>query len=126
MKAGAKSSGELLIKSTQTHDEEIIREVAYIPAAISIRAIKIRDHFIFQKFLKFIPYFHHLGYREPDKNVRGFIHDRGVAWLKEIANYFIEPELKNAKEEALKEKIAAVDNAVERIEEISKTSPTNQ
>ena len=92
---------ELLIKSTQTHDEEIIREVAYIPAAISIRAIKIRDHFIFQKFLKFIPYFHHLGYREPDKNVRGFIHDRGVAWLKEIANYFIEPELKNAKEETL-------------------------
>ena len=92
---------ELLIKSTQTHDEETIREVAYIPAAISIRAIKIRDHFIFQKFLKFIPYFHHLGYREPDKNVRGFIHDRSVAWLKEIANYFIEPELKNAKEETL-------------------------
>ena len=33
---------------------------------------------------------------------------------------------KNAKEEALKEKISAVDNALERIEEISKTSPTNQ
>lgn len=92
---------ELLIKSAQTHDEETIREVAYIPAAIAIRAIKIRDHFIFQKFLKFIPYFHHLGYREPDKSVRGFIHNRSVTWLKEIANYFIEPELKNAKEETL-------------------------
>ena len=33
---------------------------------------------------------------------------------------------KAAKENALKEKIASIDNALERIEEISKTSPTIQ
>jgi len=35
-------------------------------------------------------------------------------------------QIKTAKEEALNEKIASVDNALERIEEISKTSPTIQ
>ncbi len=35
-------------------------------------------------------------------------------------------ERKNAKEEALNEKLEAIDRALERIEEISKTSPTNQ
>jgi len=35
-------------------------------------------------------------------------------------------ERKNAKEEALNEKVEAVDRALERIEEISKTSPTIQ
>ena len=35
-------------------------------------------------------------------------------------------ERENAKEEALNEKIEAIDKALERIEEISKTSPTNQ
>lgn len=92
---------ELLIKSTQTHDEETIRDVAYIPAAIAIRAIKFRDHFLFQKFLGFIPYLHFLGYKEPDKNIRRFIHNKSVTWLKEVASYFIEPELKDAKEENL-------------------------
>lgn len=33
---------------------------------------------------------------------------------------------KTAKENSLKEKIKAIDRALERIEEISKTSPTNQ
>ncbi|MFA7707669.1 MAG: hypothetical protein WCX73_01855 [Candidatus Pacearchaeota archaeon] len=35
-------------------------------------------------------------------------------------------QIKTAKEEALNEKIASVDKALERIEEISKTSPTIQ
>ena len=35
-------------------------------------------------------------------------------------------QIKTAKEEALNEKIASIDKALERIEEISKTSPTIQ
>ncbi len=35
-------------------------------------------------------------------------------------------QIKSAKEEALNEKIASIDKALERIEEISKTSPTIQ
>lgn len=92
---------ELLIKSTQTHDEETIREVAYIPVAIATRAIKLQDHFLFQKFLTFIPYLHHLGYKEPDKHIRKFIHNKSITWLKEVAEYFVEPRLKESKDENL-------------------------
>lgn len=92
---------ELLIKSTQTHDEETIREVAYIPVVIATRAIRLQDHFLFQKFLTFIPYLRHLGYKEPDKNVRRFIHNKSVTWLKEVAEFYVEPKLKESKDEAM-------------------------
>src|SRR3989344_3486262 len=66
---------EIYIKATQSHDQEIIRDVAYLPVAIAIRAIKSGDQYVYQEFLKFPSYLYWLALKEENEDTREFMVD---------------------------------------------------
>lgn len=90
----SESIREIYIKATQSHDQEIIGDVAYLPVAIAIRAIKAGDQYVYQEFLKFPSYLYWLALKEENKDTRGFMVDRSWRHLKEMSDYYIEYQLK--------------------------------
>lgn len=85
---------EIYIKATQSHDQEIIRDVAYLPVAIAIRAIKAGDQYVYQEFLKFPSFLYWLALKEENRDVREFMIDRSWRHLKDMSDYYIEYQLK--------------------------------
>lgn len=85
---------EILIKATQTHDQEIIRDVAYIPVGIAIRAIKAGDQYVYQEFLAFPSFLYWQALKETNNDVREFMVDRSWRHLKEMSDFYIEHQLK--------------------------------
>lgn len=90
----SESIREVFIKATQSHDQEIIRDIAYLPVAIAIRSIKAGDQFVYQEFLKFPSYLYWLALKEENKDTREFMVDRSWRHLKEMSDYYIEYQLK--------------------------------
>jgi hypothetical protein len=85
---------EILVKATQTHDREIIREVAYMPVHIATKAIKLGDQYVYQEFLTFPPFLYWLSNKEQQEDVKELMIDRSWRHLKEMSDYYIEHELK--------------------------------
>lgn len=85
---------EILVKATQTHDREIIREVAYMPVHIATKAIKLGDQYVYQEFLTFPPFLYWLSNKEQQEDVKELMVDRSWRHLKEMSDYYIEHELK--------------------------------
>ncbi len=85
---------EILIKATQTHDREIIREVAYLPVHIATKAIKFGDQYVYQEFLTFPSLLYWLSEKEDQVDVKQFMIDRSWRHLKEMSDYYIEHQLK--------------------------------
>jgi len=90
----SESIREIYIKATQSHDQEIIGDVAYLPVAIAIRAIKSGDQYVYQEFLKFPSYLYWLALKEENEDTREFMVDRSWRHLKEMSDYYIEYQLK--------------------------------
>jgi len=89
----SESIREILIKATQTHDREIIREVAYLPVHIATKAIKFGDQYVYQEFLTFPSLLYWLSDKqEPD--VKELMVDRSWRHLKEMSDFYIEHQLK--------------------------------
>ncbi|KKR15462.1 MAG: hypothetical protein UT42_C0001G0019 [Candidatus Falkowbacteria bacterium GW2011_GWA2_39_24] len=91
----SESIREIYVKATQSHDQEIIGDVAYLPVAIAIRAIKAGDQYIYQEFLKFPSYLYWLALKEENKDVQAFMVDRSWRHLREMSDYYIEYQLKH-------------------------------
>jgi hypothetical protein len=65
-----------------------------LPFAISARAVKARDHFLFQQFYQFALFLYGLA-NERDRNssVRDWLVERSWRWPKEIAEFYIDRDL---------------------------------
>lgn len=99
---------DLLKQAVKSHNQEVIREVAYIPIAIARRAIEKNDHYLFEEFIGFaeILYMHAL--QEDNKALRKFMVDRSWRYIKEIADVYVEfklnqEELSKEEEQSLKD-----------------------
>ncbi len=86
---------DMLVEATQTHDQEVIGNVAYLPVAIAIRAIKAGDQYVYQEFLNFPSYLYWQALREEKGDVKEFMIDRSWRYLKEMSDFYIEHQLKS-------------------------------
>jgi len=85
---------DLFEKAMQSHDREIIRNVAYMPIAIARRAIEKKDHYLFQEFIWFAELLYLFAIKENDRDLRKFLIDRSWRYLKEICDVYVEAKLK--------------------------------
>ena len=81
-------------KAIQSHDQEIIRNVAYLPTAIARRAIRKNDHYLFQEFIWFAELLYEFATKENDEDLKNFLVDRSWRCLKEVSDYDIEFRLR--------------------------------
>ena len=91
----ADSIADLLFKSFATDSKEVISDIAYLPVAICIRAMKVGDHYLFQKFINFptLLYSNAAGRKD---DVRDFMIARSYTWLKELVDFYIEPPIRDS------------------------------
>ncbi|MCD6399724.1 hypothetical protein J7L85_02935, partial [candidate division WOR-3 bacterium] len=85
---------DLFEKAMQSHDREIIRNIAYLPIAIARRAIERNDHYLFQEFIWFAELLYIFAVKESDGDLRSFLIDRSWRYLKEISDVYIEAKLR--------------------------------
>jgi len=77
----------------QSEDKNIIREIAYLPIAISHRAIRQLDHYIFEKTFGFIYLLYMHACKEKDEDLQEFMKDRCGTYIRETADHAIQFEL---------------------------------
>ena len=83
---------ELLIVSAATDNTDVIGSIAFLPIAVASRAIQAHDHLLFQEFAPFATFLYALAAsKPPELNVRSFMTDRSWRYLKNLADYFIQP-----------------------------------
>ncbi len=98
-----------LKKAVKSQDHDTVREIAYIPVGIAIRAIKFLDQYLFQEFLTFPTLLYFLAIEEEPGELRKFMVDRSWRYLKEMSDYYIEFQLKRKLNDAgMIEKICTV------------------
>lgn len=85
---------DILRKAVSSQDHDTVREIAYIPVAIAIRAIKFLDQYLFQEFLEFPILLYFLALEEQPGELRKFMVDRSWRHLKEMSDYYVEFQLK--------------------------------
>lgn len=85
---------ELFEKAMETHDKEIIRNIAYLPIAIARRAIDYKDHYLFQEFIWFAEFLYIYAKKEQDKDLKELMIDRSWRYLKEISSTYVEAKLR--------------------------------
>lgn len=91
---------ELINVASETDNNDVMSKIAYLPMAISMRAIQVKDHFLFQEFVNYSTYFYHLGKEKPDNSkVKPYLLDRSWRFLKNTSDYYIEPKLNNGGKE---------------------------
>jgi hypothetical protein len=84
---------DIFEKATRSDDRKIVLNVAYLPIAIAIRAIKYRDQYLFQEFIRFPVQLYYLATKETRDDIKDLIIDRSWRYLKEISDYYIENQL---------------------------------
>jgi hypothetical protein len=94
---------EIVENAMKSRDKSIIGDVAYLPFAIALRAIRFKDHYLFQEFVRFAELIYYHASRENDKELRDFITDRSWRYGKEIASFYVEGKM--TKDDSSKEEI---------------------
>ena len=85
---------ELIIIAVDAGNTDVLGQIAFLPFAISARAVKAHDHFLFQQFYQFALFLYGLA-NERDRNssVRDWLIERSWRWPKEIAEFYIDHDL---------------------------------
>lgn len=86
---------ELIIIASNTDNQDIIADIAYLPIAIAMRAIKAKDHLLFQEIITFSPFIYRLAQKKENGDLKSFMIDRSWRYLKELSDYYIQPVLKD-------------------------------
>ena len=90
---------ELIIVAADTDNRDVISDIAYLPVAIANRALKAKDHFLFQSFVNFCPFLYYLTKDKQVGEMKSFMIDRSWRYLKDLSEYYIEPELQGRRGE---------------------------
>jgi hypothetical protein len=85
---------EIYKKSIESRDQEIFADVAYIPVGIAVRAIKKKDQYVYQEFLRFPGHLYWLATKVEAGEFRDFMVDRSWRHLKEMSDFYVEHEIK--------------------------------
>jgi hypothetical protein len=90
---------ELIIVASETENRDIISDIAFLPIAIAIRAVQAKDHFLFQEFVGYSPFLYYLTKDKPEGNLKSFMIERSWRYLKELSDFYIEPQLTDRENE---------------------------
>ncbi len=85
---------ELFPIAVNSNNKEIINDIGFLPVAISIRAIKARDHLLFQEFIGFTGYLYKLS-SDLSGDIKEHVIDRSWRYLKEVTDFYIAPIIKD-------------------------------
>ncbi len=94
---------ELMQIASDSDNQDIISDIIFLPTAIAIRALHVKDHFLFQEFLSFNSYIYYLASSKPDSQIKSFMIERCWRHLKEISDLYIEPKIKDRDHSVTKE-----------------------
>lgn len=81
---------EIALKS---QNRDVIQQIGYLPVAIAHRAIKMLDHYIFEKSFGFLGIYYMHALRKSDHDLQTFMKERCGAYLEETADYAVQYEL---------------------------------
>ena len=85
---------ELITIAVDVGNIDILGKVAFLPFAISMRAVQARDHFLFQQFYQFAVFLYVLAMeKEESSPIRIWMVEKSWRWPKEIADFYIAHEL---------------------------------
>lgn len=87
---------ELIEIASATNNRSILGDIAFLPFAISSRAVHARDHFLFQQFFGFASLLYFLARQKQDhKPVQEWLVDRSSRWPLDICQFYILPILES-------------------------------
>lgn len=82
---------EVLELAVKHSNKEVVRGIAYLPIAISRRAIEKHDHYSFQEFIRLVEMLYVLSAKEGvNKDLSEFLKDRSWRHLREIVSLYIQ------------------------------------
>lgn len=84
---------ELYHVAFRTGDLRTVRAIIFLPFSIAIKAIKYKDHYLFQEFMPFARILYHYSGQAKEKGLKELMIDRSWRYIKEIAQFHIEPKL---------------------------------
>lgn len=80
---------EIMTEASASDHKDIILDIAYVPIAIAARAIKVRDHLLFRRFLDFSTYLYYLASGKPSGSVREIMTHRAWKYPEELVKYHL-------------------------------------
>lgn len=83
----------ILDNAVQARDRLIIRRASFLPISIANRAIRFKDHYLFQEFIQFAELLYYHASEADNQGIKKFISDRSWRYLKETASFYIERQL---------------------------------
>lgn len=89
----SKDLSSMLNESIEYGSKEAVKTISHVPIAISIKAIRFSDHFVFQEFVRFQTFLYELSQDTKDKKIKTFLIDRSWRYLKEMADFYVAAEL---------------------------------
>jgi hypothetical protein len=85
---------ELIIIGADAGNTDVLGKIAFLPFAISARAVGARDHFVFQQFYQFSLFLYALANeKERSASVHDWLVEKSWGWPKKIAELYIDHEL---------------------------------
>jgi hypothetical protein len=81
---------ELIAVALGGESTTIAGKIGYLPFAIAARAVRARDHLLFQQFLAFAGYEYFLSRDIRSTRLREYIIERTWRWPKELADFYVE------------------------------------
>jgi len=103
---------ELISVAADSGNIDILGTIGFLPFAVAMRALQVRDHFLFQQFYQFAIYLYVLSRDTPKgSTLREWLTDKAWRWPKEIATFYVAREL-DAKSATLAELEQAGDFAL--------------
>jgi hypothetical protein len=81
---------EMVIKSAQSQDREVMREVFFLPMNIAVEAVKNKDHYLFRGFIWFPILVYDLALQQDKEDLREFMIERSLRYLEETNRFHIE------------------------------------
>jgi hypothetical protein len=85
---------ELITIAADAGNTDVLGQIAFVPFAIAARAVKARDHFVFQWFYQFALFLYALGSDAArSSSLRDWLIEKSWRWPKEIADFYVDHEL---------------------------------
>lgn len=84
---------EFISRAVASKNVDVVHEVAFLPIAIAVTAIKHGDHYVYRRFIKYCRHFYQAAQISDDARVRDFLNDRATRHLREISDFYIVSEL---------------------------------
>lgn len=90
----ARNISEFNMKALKSNDLDIVGWIAALPISIATKALKFKDHYLFQRFIPFPILLYKYVLNNPDTPLKEYLIDRSWRHLRELADFSVERNLR--------------------------------